>query len=404
MARPDNGEGRRGNLTAGFARLRQDGLGMNFWRWARRVSMLLRGDARAARSRRRGSRARFTAVAAQVEQLEARQLLTVTYHGGALLPNVESQAVYVGSNWQSDATLQGQKGQLETYISGLVQSKFMDGLTLAGYNVYRGTSSSGAIDAVAFGKNGITDSQIQGDIQSLISGGRVQAPDANRLYIVYVQPGVVIHTSFGASNTSFLGYHGAFAGHTAKGGAIDVHYAVIDYPGKPNFTSKSQGFASDLNELTSVTAHELAESATDPNIGLRTLAWYDDRKNGEIGDLTRLNTMLNGFLVQEVVNTQDVPINPNSITQTVSPPPGVTLGALSNTSAKLTWGTMALAQGYRIYAVSGQQRTLVTTLPNSVLSFTLTNLKPGSSVSYVVEAFDGPTTADALVVSVALPL
>src|SRR4029077_16042432 len=109
-------------------------------------------------------------------------------------------------NWQSNSTLQTQIVQLNTFVSGLVQSKIMDGLTLAGYNVYRGSSSAGVIDGVTFGKKGITDSQIQGDIQSLISAGQVQPPDANRLYVVYVQPGVVIHTSFGSSSTTFLGY------------------------------------------------------------------------------------------------------------------------------------------------------------------------------------------------------
>jgi hypothetical protein len=155
--------------------------------------------------------------------------------------------------------------------------------------------------------------------------------------------------------------------------------------------------------MTSVSAHELAESATDPNADYKTFGWYDIRKNGEIGDLTRLNTTLNGFLVQEVVNIQDVPINPNAVTQTVSAPPNVSLSALSNTSAKLTWGTVALAQGYRIYAINGLQRVLVMTLANSATSFVLTGLTPGTSVSYLVETFDGPTTADSPVVGVTLP-
>ncbi len=379
---------------------------MGCWRWLQKraasaASLYIRRHGAQSRRRETGGRAIITA---HVETLESRQLLTVTYHGGALLPNVEAQAVYLGTSWQSNAALQTQKGQIDTFVSGLVQSKFMDGLTLAGYNVYRGTSSAGVIDGVTFGKKGITDAQIQGDIQSLISAGQVQPPDANRLYVVYVQPGVVIHTSFGASNTAFLGYHGAFAGHTALGAPIDVHYAVIDYPGAPNFTAKSQGFASNLDELTSVSAHELAESATDPNVGYKTLGWYDDRKNGEIGDLTRVNTTLNGFLVQEVVNIQDVPIDANSITQTVSAAPSVSLSALSNTSAKLTWGAVALAQGFRIYAIHGLQRVLVTTLTNSATSFTLTGLTPGAGVSYLVETFDGPTTADSQVAGVTLPL
>jgi hypothetical protein len=38
-----------------------------------------------------------------LEELEQRQVPTVTYHGGALLRNVEIQPVYLGSDWSSAA-------------------------------------------------------------------------------------------------------------------------------------------------------------------------------------------------------------------------------------------------------------------------------------------------------------
>ena len=55
---------------------------------------------------------------------------------------------------------------------------------------------------------GVTDAQIQSDLQSMINLGQVQAPDANQLYLVFVEPGVIIHLGTDASNTTFLGYHG----------------------------------------------------------------------------------------------------------------------------------------------------------------------------------------------------
>src|SRR5260370_40741336 len=175
-------------------------------------------------------------VAAQVEQLESRQLLTVTYHGGALLTAVSAQAVYLGSDWQNTSSLQTQKGQLDQFVSTTVQSPYMDMLTNAGYNVGRGTSAAGKVANLALNKtSGITDSQIRADVQAMITAGQVQAPGANNLYVVYVEPGVVINTSFGASNTAFLGYHGAFAGHTAGGAAADIHYAPSAYPRAPKF-------------------------------------------------------------------------------------------------------------------------------------------------------------------------
>src|SRR5437762_2123599 len=164
-------------------------------------------------------------------------------------------------------------------------------LTNAGYNVGRGTDSTGDVDNITLNKStGITDTQNHTDIQAMINAGQLQAPDANRLYVVYVEPGVVVHMGSDASNTTFLGYHGAFAGRTASGAAADIHYAVIPYPGAPNFSPGSQGFASNFDEMTSVTSHEMAEAVTDPNVNYKALGWYDDANNGEIGDLTSLNT------------------------------------------------------------------------------------------------------------------
>src|SRR5437762_2418661 len=68
---------------------------------------------------RRPARAQLT-----VEALEERQVPTVTYHGGAVLQNVEAQAVFLGSDWAASATYSAQKGQLDNYLHYLVQSGY----------------------------------------------------------------------------------------------------------------------------------------------------------------------------------------------------------------------------------------------------------------------------------------
>src|SRR5258705_228357 len=147
------------------------------------------------------------------ERLEAREMLTVTYHGGALLTNVEAQAVYLGSDWNSNATLNSQAAALDQYVGYLVNSPYMDMLTQAGYNVGRGSATAGQELNLALSKSsGITDTQIHADIQAAINAGQLAAPDANRLYVVYVEPGVVVKLGAETSQNSFLGYHGAFAG------------------------------------------------------------------------------------------------------------------------------------------------------------------------------------------------
>ena len=49
----------------------------------------------------------------------------------------------------------------------------------------------------------------------------------------------------------------------------------------------------------------MAEAVTDPDVNYKTLGWYDDRLNGEIGDLTSRETRLNGYLVQNLVGKND---------------------------------------------------------------------------------------------------
>ena len=212
---------------------------------------------------RRMPAATFSPVAAEVQVLDSRKVLTVTFHGGAVLAHVEAQGVYLGSDWASNATLYNQTGQNEKFLSTIVQSSYMDTMTQAGYNVGRGSASQGTIVNVNLNKNAmLTDAQIHGYLQSMISHNQLQTPDANRLYVVDVEPGVVISANNGYSSPSykgksenFLGYHGAFAGTNAAGQAVDIHYAVISYPGALNYLASSQGFNTNFDEMTSVTSH-----------------------------------------------------------------------------------------------------------------------------------------------------
>src|SRR5260370_42003060 len=93
---------------------------VEMWRWLR---ARFAPPARQTRKMRRQRANPVSVVAAQVEQLESRQLLTVTYHGGALLTAVSAQAVYLGSDWQNTSSLQTQKGQLDQFVSTIVQDR-----------------------------------------------------------------------------------------------------------------------------------------------------------------------------------------------------------------------------------------------------------------------------------------
>jgi hypothetical protein len=250
-----------------------------------------------------------------LECLEDRQVPTVTYHGGWVLPHVEVQGMYLGSDWYNYSTYYNQTAQFENFNGYLPQSSYMDLLNQLGYGVGRGSTSGGTIDTVVLNKNYyLTDSYIRGEVQRFINAGYLQAPDANRLYVVYVEPGVAILNDNAGNTTStrdFAGYHGAFAGWTAFGYGADIHYAVIAYAGGYNAIYPG---LTPFGSMTLTASHEIAEAATDPNVGYRQLAWYDDYYNGEIGDINRYEALLNGYAVQSIINKYDVAYIPYGAT------------------------------------------------------------------------------------------
>src|SRR4051812_7638314 len=381
--------------------------------WSRLRSAFGLSETKKKRGKQR--RQRRAVGAGRFEQLESRELLTVTYHGGALLSKVEAQGVYLGSDWAANSSLNSQAAALDQYVGYLVNSPYMDMLTTAGYNVGRGSATAGKEPNVSISKTtGITDAQIHADLQSAINSSQLATPDANRLYVVYVEPGVVIKLGTDTSQNSFLGYHGAFAGRTAAGKAADIRYAVIAYPGSPNPSATSQGFANSTDELTSVSSHEMAEAITDPDVNYKQLGWYDDQKDGEIGDLTSQSSRLNGYLVQDLVGKNDQVIAPTTTgaggsggtgggTTTLAAPTNVSAVALTATTASLSWTGVSGAAGYRVFLIENGRSSLLGSVSASTTSVTISQLTPGGKESFRIEAYSGATAADSAVVSVTMP-
>jgi Bacterial Ig-like domain (group 3) len=222
---------------------------------------------------------------------------------------------------------------VDAYLAD-VTGGYMQALSSAGYGVGTGTASKGAIDATPYNTNAtITDASIRSRIQADVTSGLLQNPDANRLYIVYVQPNVAVNLGSGQGTTQqgILGYHGAFGGADAHGNAVTLRYAVVAYPGGGVGSSTLPEATTALDQLTAVTSHELAEAVTDPDVNYSTLGWYDPQR-GEIGDITESNpsayVRLDGYLVQEVANRNDQLL---TIT-TTSPTPPPTPGTVSTTT------------------------------------------------------------------------
>ena len=266
-----------------------------------------------------------------LETLEDRCQPTVLNYGGNLLPHVEAQAVFLGSAWTTPIASEPKPSTIDASLADLTSGAYMDSLTQAGYGVGRGSASAGAIDHTVFSANSvISDNSIQARIQADINSGLLQQPDANRLYVVYVQPNVAVNLGFGQGTTQqgVLGYHGAFGGTDAAGHSMTIRYAVVAYPGG-TVGNSSLGIGA-LDQLTAVASHEVAEAATDPDVNYAQLGWYDPRR-GEIGDITENNpnalVRLDGYLIQLDAGKNDQLLSlpstsPSAPTPSPTPTPG----------------------------------------------------------------------------------
>jgi hypothetical protein len=253
--------------------------------------------------RRSAARPRF-------EALEDRQVPTVSFFGGNVLPQVQAQAVFLGHEFSS-APANAETATLNAFLKDITSGAYLQALGRAGYGVGPGSAVAGAVDntSIAAGST-ISDAFIRTRLQADVSSGLLQAPNANTLYVVYVQPDVAVNLGGGQGTTQqgILGYHTAFVG--ANGAAI--RYAVVVSPGGPAGNSVLPEARSAIDQLTAVTSHELAEAVTDPDVNSNVnggrLGWFDPQR-GEIGDIEENNpnafVRLDGFLVQEVADRND---------------------------------------------------------------------------------------------------
>jgi hypothetical protein len=246
-----------------------------------------------------------------LEALEGRAVPAVSYHGGALLPHVEAQALYLGNQWAANPTVSAQVGYLEGFLNNIVHSSFMDALSKAGYGVGAGSFNPGRFDPVSLSPSAyLDDAAIQSYLQGEIGNRGLVSPDSNRLYVVFVEPNVAVRAGTATSVRDFVGYHGAFTGRDVNGNPTRMAYAVVAYPGG-SVNNASLPWLSAAQQLTEVTSHELAEAVTDP--GTSGYGWYDNAHGleGENGDLTNGRTVfLNGYAVQRIADLQGHAMTP----------------------------------------------------------------------------------------------
>lgn len=229
-----------------------------------------------------------------VQQESAPAGATLTNYGGPVLKNVNVIPVY----WNSNVAYQS---NLNAFYAAVTNSGYYD--MLAQYGIGRGTRGTPVVDTKGTGT--FTDAQVQAELNNLFAAGKLPLPNANNYYPVHFPSGVtVVDSSGSASCTQWCAYHGTYVRN-----GVNVNYGII--PDQGGGCAGGCGSNSlRVNNLQSVSSHELVEATTDPAVGLATtyappLAWYNSTY-GEIGDIcnAQQGTVVGGDGVTYVVQTE----------------------------------------------------------------------------------------------------
>jgi hypothetical protein len=236
----------------------------------------------------------------------------VTFHGGALLPHVEVQAVFFGSDWATNPTDRQMASQISTGLRTMVSGSYMDMLSSAGYNVGRGSLVGASIANLTLNKSlTLNDHTLQDYLSQQIHSGTWKRDD-NSLFVIFVGNNVVVRDKNGrTSQNTFAGYHGVF-GYNGQ----DIRYVVIPYPGG-SVHNQMDGAVSVRDSITETASHELVEAVTDPDVNYppKRGGWVDDLTHQEIVDPVGDSVVyLNGFAVQRVIDKNGKPMTPQGAT------------------------------------------------------------------------------------------
>src|SRR5262249_56754476 len=87
---------------------------------------------------------------------------------------------------------------LDASLKDITGGPYMQALTRAGYNVGTGSAVAGAVDPTSLTVGStISDAFIRARLQADLNRGLLQAPNANTLYVVYVEPDVAVNLGSG---------------------------------------------------------------------------------------------------------------------------------------------------------------------------------------------------------------
>src|SRR5262249_45578706 len=161
---------------------------------------------------------------------------------GPVLPTPQLYLIYWGTAWMPQAAATPTAAEVTGAVRTLMASGYLTGLTQyrgTGHGALRGSTLIPPSDP----PDRFTDDQVAAFIDAQLSAGTVPGPDPGN-QTVY---GVVLPPEVTPESTGWNGEHNSYTRSGQK-----IHYAWFTNVG-------------DLGSITAIIAHELVESATDPD-------------------------------------------------------------------------------------------------------------------------------------------
>ncbi len=210
----------------------------------------------------------------------------LTQHGGAVLDKPVVSNIYLGSYWGTAAG-KADLAKNDAFTKEVGTSGFQN--IAKQYGAGGPTFGGSTVVNVANPKK-VTEAAVQKLVLEQLKAGTVK-PNAQGIYNVVLPPNTVLDAGGGVTSKNGLGgFHGSVAGPDGK----PVYYSVEAYSKGRNgidFTGNA------TDNVTITESHEWMETVTDPDVNSsipgHDLGWYDDKDNGEIGDLAMSQLPLN---------------------------------------------------------------------------------------------------------------
>lgn len=195
----------------------------------------------------------------------------LVYNDGPLLTAVEVYTIFWGKSWQANSKAAALMKQINDFFKDIMKSSLitqMNEYSVPGKKIGFGSFVGTKVVTAAAPVKSITDTQVATTLKKWLASKVAPKGSANRLYFIYLEPGIVSIMGGSKSCQNYCGYHN----HTGS-----IYYAVMPYP----TCAGCLGGMSVIDAITGTSSHELCEAITDPVPGS---GWYD-QVNGEIGDI-----------------------------------------------------------------------------------------------------------------------